>query len=129
MTADAYKFRAILGQIIVAAWDSDEFLASLQKDPRRILGGYGLQPPPGLQVSIYADTVSIRHVIARPEWGSHGPDFMQKLQREPAAALESIGYTVQDNVEYRVLFNANDHMNIVIPRKPPRHECSIEKIR
>lgn len=129
MTTDAYKFEVILGRIIVAAWNSKEFLALLQKDPRRIMGGHGLQPPPGLQISIHADTASTKHVIARPEWDGHGPGFMQKLQREPKATLESIGYTVHEGIEYKVLFNTNNHTNIVIPRKPSHHECSIEKIR
>src|SRR3989344_7572336 len=130
MTADAHRFRTVLGREIVDAWGSDEFLASLRKDPVRILSGYGLQPPPHLRISVHADTNLIEHVIANPEWlAKHGPGLMQKLKNEPNAALESLGYNLVDGVEYKVLFNSNEHMNIIIPRKPSYYECSIEKIR
>ena len=130
MAADAYKFRAILGRVNVDAWGSDEFLASLRKDPVRILSTYGPHPPQRLRISVHADTGLVEHVIAKPEWmGKHGPGIVQKLKNEPRAALESLGYKLVDGVEYKILINSNEHMNIIIPRKPSCYEYSIEKIR
>ena len=127
---DAYKFRAVMGRLIVDAWASEELMRVLQMNPKRVLSDRGLHPPSYVNISVHRDTDRIEYVIAQPGWaGKYGPGIMQKLIDSPRSALESVGLRVRDGVEYKVLFNSNEHVNIIIPRKPLYYECSIEKIR
>lgn len=130
MSADANLFRALLGRMIADAWQGETIATRLRQDPLEVLAEYGLHPPPGRRIAVHFDTDAIQHIIADPGWAQrYGQDIFRKLAEDPKATLQKLGLPVKDGVEYRVLSNTMNSMNIVIPRKPSRHECSVQHLR
>ena len=130
MSSVDYQFRAILANIIATAWDDSNFLASLQSNPIKVLNEYGLHPPTGLKLSIYVDTPTLKHIIGDPQWvNKFGKDFLNKTDSAPKEALALAGHALVENVDYKIVFQSNNLMNIVVPTRPTFNECAIEKIR
>lgn len=125
-----FKFRVMLANIVASSWDDSDFLTSLQRNPVRVLNEFGLHPPPELKLSVHVDTLTLKHINGDPQWiNKFGEAFMSKLNTSPNEALASIGYELKENVDYKIVFNSSNLMNIIIPLRPAFNECAIEKIR
>ena len=130
MTQDEIHSRAFLANIIIQAWSDSTVLNALKNNPIPTLTSFGLNPPPGLSIKIHVDDTTNKYIIADARWSeTHGNDFMDLLRTSPSEALASLGYNIDGNVTYNVVFNENNTMNIIIPLQPSMLECSIEKIR
>ena len=129
MSTEEFKFKTMFARIFVKVWTEKGFFESLKKAPLPVLNAHGLHPPAGLNISIHMDNNITHHVVANPEWSKHGQQFIAKLNSSPKEALASIGYNIVDHVNYVILYNNNNLMNIVIPQKPSYDICFIEKIR